>query len=120
MAGLRARVGERRKQDAAFSIWLMIEIHRRLKLDWNQALERNGRVAMREVAEHAVYFLFCFCGALRGFEGTKVLLHELRSKVALDASSPGAATDSLGGFIRMSLYLWSVLSRRDPLATLSC
>jgi hypothetical protein len=47
----------------------MIEIQRRLELDWSQALERDYRVAMREVAEHAVYFLFCFCGALRGFEG---------------------------------------------------
>jgi hypothetical protein len=77
----------------------MIEIQRRLELDWIQALERNYCVAMREVAEHAVYFLFWFCGALRGFEGTKVPLHELRSKVALDASRSRAATDSLGRFM---------------------
>jgi hypothetical protein len=99
MAGLRARVGERRKQDAAISIGLMIEIQRRLELDWNQARERDDRVEMREVAEHAVYFLFCFCGALRGFEGNKVPLHELRGKVALEASCPGAATDSMGRFM---------------------
>jgi hypothetical protein len=104
MAGLRARVGERRKQHAAISIGLMLEIHRRLKLGWNQALERNGRVAMREVAEHAVYFLSCFCSALRGVEGTKGLLQQIR----------------WGASYRMSVYLWSVLSRRDPLATLSC
>jgi hypothetical protein len=99
MAGLRARVGERRKQDAAISVGLMIEIQRIFELDWNQALECDDRVTMREVAEHAVYFFFCFYGALHGFEGTKVPLHELRSKVALDASSPGATTDSLGRFI---------------------
>jgi hypothetical protein len=99
MAGLRARVGERRKQDAAISIALMVEMQRRLELDWNKALERDDLVEMREVAEHAVNFLFCFCGALCGFEGTKVPLHELRSKVALDASCPGAATDSLGLFM---------------------
>jgi hypothetical protein len=99
MAGLRARVGERRKQDAAISIALMLEIQRRLELDWKQALEGDDALAMREVAEHAVYFLFCFCGALRGFEGNKVPLHELRTKVALDASTPGVATDSLGRFM---------------------
>jgi hypothetical protein len=99
MTGLRTRVGERRKQDAAISIALMVEIQRRLELDWNKALEGDDLVAMREVAEHAVYFLFCFCGALCGFAGTKVPLHELRTKVALDAASPGVATDSLGRFI---------------------
>jgi hypothetical protein len=79
MAGLRARVGQQRKQDAAISIALMIEIQRRLELDWNQALERDDLVALRKVAELAVYFLFCFWAALRGFEGTKVPLHELRT-----------------------------------------
>jgi hypothetical protein len=68
MAGLRARVGERRKQDAAISIALMIEIQRRLELDWKQALGRDDLVARREVAEHAVYFLFCFCGTLASKE----------------------------------------------------
>jgi hypothetical protein len=99
MAGLRARVGERRKQDAAISIALMVEMQNRLELDWNKAMARDDLVEMREVAEHAVYFLVCFCGALRGFEGTKIPLNELRTKVALDASSPGVATDSLGRFM---------------------
>jgi hypothetical protein len=99
MTGLRARVGERRKQDAAISIALMVEMQRRLELDWKDALVRDDLVEMREVAEHAVYFLFCFCGALRGFEGTKVPLQELRTKVALDTADPGVATDSLGRFL---------------------
>jgi hypothetical protein len=99
MAGLRTRVGERRKPDAAISIALMVEIQRRLELDSQEALECDDRVAMRKVAEHAVYFRFCFCGALRGFEGTKVPINELRTQVALDEDSPGVATDSLGRFM---------------------
>jgi hypothetical protein len=99
MAGLRTRVGERVRQDAAISIALMVEIQRRLELDWQEAMTCDDHVAKREVAEHAVYFLFCFCGALRGFEGTKVPIQELRSQVALDEDSPGVATDSLGRFM---------------------
>ena len=51
LAGLRARVGERRKQVAAISIGVMIEIQRRLARYWNHALERDDRVAFRAVAE---------------------------------------------------------------------
>jgi hypothetical protein len=91
MTGLRARVGERRKQDAAISIDLMIGIQHRLELDWNQALELDVLVAMRTPCTS-----FSVCGALRGFEGSNVPLHELRTKVALNALIPGVARDRRG------------------------
>jgi hypothetical protein len=55
---LSPRVGERRKQDAAIPIAVMLAL-------------QNTLARMRIVAEHAAFYFFLFCGRLRGFKGSK-------------------------------------------------
>jgi hypothetical protein len=86
MAGLKARVGERRRQDAAISIGVMILKQQLLEAEWTEALESGNINAQLDVAEHATFFLFLYCGSLRGFEGPKVLLTDLRRQIV----SPGS------------------------------
>jgi hypothetical protein len=82
MTGVRARMGERRKQDAAISIALMKCKQELLEEEWGQALARGDLPAQRRVAEHGAFFLFLYCGSLRGFEGPKILLENLRNQIA--------------------------------------
>lgn len=89
MTGYKARVGERRKQDAAIPVEVMVKHQLYLEEEWAMAVEEPGSVARREVAENAAFFLFLFCGSLRGFEGPKVLLSELRQQISGPESALG-------------------------------
>lgn len=93
MNGYRARVGERRKQDVAISIELMMAIQHELQSDWEQSTSEQDKREQRRVAEHGAYFLFLYCGSLRGFEGPKVKLSDLRRQVA----SPGSPQAAIHG-----------------------
>ena len=86
MVGFKARVGERRKQDAALPISVMVAKQRLLEEEWKDAVEKGDWTAQRKTAERAAFYLFLFCGSLRGFEGPKVVLGDLRRQIA----SPGS------------------------------
>jgi hypothetical protein len=81
MAGFRMRVGERTQQDAAISIQLMLLLQQLLEEDWIQSSEMGNPNARRTIAEHGAFFLFLYCGSLRGFEGPKILLTELKMQL---------------------------------------
>jgi hypothetical protein len=78
MTGLRARVGERRRQDAAISIALMIELQSRLEARWLEVNKENDWQEKRKTAENGGFFVLTYWGSLRGFETPKVLLHDLQ------------------------------------------
>ena len=86
MVGFKARVGERRKQDAALPIGVMVRKQLLLEDEWNEAVECGDLAAQRRTAERGAFYLFLYCGSLRGFEGPKVVLGELRKQIA----SPGS------------------------------
>jgi hypothetical protein len=86
MTGLRARLGERPKQDAAISIAVMLEKQNLLEEEWEQAIESGDLEEQRRVAEQGAFFLFLYCGSLRGFEGPKVLLAKLRDQTVAPGS----------------------------------
>jgi hypothetical protein len=86
MTGLRARLGERSKQDAAISIAVMMEKQKRLEEEWQQVKESGSPQEQRRVAEQGAFFLFLYCGSLRGFEGPKVLLARLRDQIVAPGS----------------------------------
>jgi hypothetical protein len=81
MTGLRARVGERRRQDAAISITLMIELQSILEVRWVEVNDENDWQEKRKAAENGVFFVWTYCGSLRGFETPNVLLHDLRQQI---------------------------------------
>jgi hypothetical protein len=89
MVGYRARVGERRKQDAAISIGLMVALQLGLERDWDAATELADKQELRKLANHASFYLLLYCGSLRGFEGNKVLLADLRRQI-VEPGSPQA------------------------------
>jgi len=93
MTGYKARVGERRKQDAAIPIDVMVALQGSLEEDWTEALESGDKKRQRFLAEHGAFYLFLFCGSLRGFEGPKVVLTDLRKQVV----RPGTAQAELHG-----------------------
>ena len=86
MVGFKARVGECRKQDAALPISVMVAKQQLLEEEWKDAVEECDWTAQRKTAERAAFYLFLFCGSLRGFEGPKVVLGDLRRQIA----SPGS------------------------------
>jgi hypothetical protein len=97
MTGLKSRIGERRKQDAAISITLMVEIQRRLELEWQLATGLMNKDRVRAAAEHGSFHVLTYCGSLRGFETPKVVLHDLIHQTlspeeALEAASRGNKT----------------------------
>jgi hypothetical protein len=87
MSGFRMRVGERVQQDAAISIKLMILLQTLLEEDWLMAVEAGDLAHQRLIAEHDAFFLFLYCGSLRGFEGPKVLLAELKAQIVAPDST---------------------------------
>jgi hypothetical protein len=93
MSGYHARVGERRKQDAALSIDLMLALQTSLESDWVAATTSGEKEALRNIAEHGAFYLFLYCGSLRGFEGTKVKLADLRRQIV----APGTPQADLYG-----------------------
>jgi hypothetical protein len=62
MTGLRSRIGERHRQDAAISIALMVELQKRLEANWQEAVIKNNMGLMRETAEDGAFFLLTYCG----------------------------------------------------------
>jgi hypothetical protein len=90
MTGFKSRIGERRKQDAAISIHVMLAKQALLEEEWQQAVAAGSLAGQRETAENAAFFLFLYCGSLRGFEGPKVMLRELRTQI-VEPGTPAAA-----------------------------
>jgi hypothetical protein len=86
MMCMRARMGEWTKQDAAISISVMKCQQELLEEAWRQALEQGDTQEQRRVAEHGAFFLFLYCGSLRGFEGPKILLTSLREQIVTRAA----------------------------------
>jgi hypothetical protein len=103
MVGFKVRVGERRRQDAAISIHVMLAKQRLLEQEWIDAAQLGDDERKREVAENGAFFLFLYCGSLRGFEGPKVLLPALRNQIV----APGSA-----GATRMTPHIGLPLSGR--------
>jgi hypothetical protein len=93
MTGARARVGERIVQDAAISIGVMLATQAMLETEWATAEAAGHETTSLEVAEHATFFLFLYCASLRGFEGPKVVLHDLRRQI-IAPGTPAAAHTS--------------------------
>jgi hypothetical protein len=81
MTGARARVGERLLQDAAISIGVMLATQAMLEAEWATAEAAGDDSTLLDTAEHAAFFLFLYCASLRGFEGPKVVLHDLRRQI---------------------------------------
>jgi hypothetical protein len=86
MTGYKARVGERRKQDAAIPIAVMVALQQSLETDWQDAVGQGDKREQRRIAEHGAFYLFCYCGSLRGFEAPKVVLSDLRKQIARPGS----------------------------------
>jgi len=84
MMGFHSRVGERVKQDAAFTIELMLALQVMFEEEYQCALVGDTVQGRREVCENAVFFILSFCASLRGFEVPKIVLHELRRMIQLD------------------------------------
>jgi hypothetical protein len=80
MTGLPARIGELRRQDAAISISLMLEIQKRLEARWTRAVESKDTLEMFCVAETGSLFILTYCGSLRGFETPKFVLGDLKKQ----------------------------------------
>jgi hypothetical protein len=55
---------ERRKQDVAISISLMVEIQQRLELEWQLATRLMYKDRVRATAEHGSFHVFTYCGSL--------------------------------------------------------
>jgi hypothetical protein len=81
MTGYRARVGERRKHDAAISIQVMLKMQEFLEQDLEALRGQGDDRARRHLIEHGAFFLFLYCGSLRGFEGSKIELNSLRNQM---------------------------------------
>jgi hypothetical protein len=105
MTTLRSRIGEPRKQDAAIYIALVVELQRRLELEWQADLKRNDKERISKAADNGSFHVFTHCGSLRGFETPKLLLRDLHHQTL---SPEEYATDAwLGNYAppRVSLSL---------------
>jgi hypothetical protein len=89
MSGLHARIGDRRKRDAAISIEQMLAIQEFLEAEWCDASEQQDSLAQRRIAETACFFLVGYCGSMRGFELPKALLTNLRNSLHLEDDHHG-------------------------------
>jgi hypothetical protein len=78
LTGLRARIGERRRQEVAIYISLMLEMQKKLEEKWTRDFESKDTLEMRCVAETGSFFILTYCGILRGFETPKVVLSDLK------------------------------------------
>lgn len=81
MANYKVRVGERRKQDAAIPVEPIKAMQALHEGEWTNALDSGNALEQRRVAENASFFLLLFCSSLRGFEGPKVGLTDLRQQI---------------------------------------
>ena len=85
-----SRVSEHRKQDAAVSIEIMLEIQQLFKDEW-QATQDDPPTVRRLIADPVVFFIVGFCGSMHSFELTKMMLMDLRNQIHLkpDPDQPG-------------------------------
>lgn len=65
MTGFCARVGERRKRDAALSIKQMLVLQELFAEEWHKATIDDNLEEKRVVCEIAVFFLLGYCASLR-------------------------------------------------------
>jgi hypothetical protein len=86
MTGYRARDGERQKHDAAISIQVMLKMQEFLEQDLEALRGQGDDRACRQLIEHGTFFLFLYCGSLRGFEGSKIELNSLRTQMVAPGS----------------------------------
>ena len=102
MSGLHARIGDRRKRDAAISIEQMVAIQGFLERELREAIKEQDSVSQRRTAEVACFFLVGYCGSMRGFELPKALLtnlrHTLHDKDESHGHRPHAGIFFLGRF----------------------
>jgi hypothetical protein len=63
-----------------------------LESEWTAASNAGDVAWQTDVAEHATFFLFLYCGSLRGFEGPKVLLADLRRQIVAPGTPRAAHT----------------------------
>lgn len=89
--GYKSRVGQRKKQDAAISIGIMVALQNLFEEEWRTESDRQGSgesafdsQLLKEIAETATFFLFCFCCSLRGFEAPKIVLDDIRNQIQLE------------------------------------
>lgn len=71
----------------------MKSIQETLQDEWDEALMSSDIEEQRHIAEHATFYLLLYCGSLRGFEGPKATLHDLRRQIV----SPGSELASRSG-----------------------
>jgi hypothetical protein len=64
----------------------MLEKQKRLEEEWQLVKESGSPQEQRRVAVQGAFFLFLYCGSLRGFEGPKVLLARLRDQIVAPGS----------------------------------
>jgi hypothetical protein len=91
MTGLRSRIGERRHQDAAICIALTIEMQRRLEAQLTLAVDSDNKEHHHEAAESGAFFVLTYCGSLRGFETTNILIADLRKQTLSPEESRAGA-----------------------------
>jgi hypothetical protein len=75
--GLRNRLGQRTKQDAAISIEVMLGLIVKFEEDFQRAVASRDRSAERAVVESACFSMISYCASMRGYEVPKVLLSYL-------------------------------------------
>jgi hypothetical protein len=73
MSGMRARMGERLKQDMALTPEIILAALRLYEVDWTAAVSHDDLNAMMLAAEGACFFVLTYAAGLRGFEVPKVV-----------------------------------------------
>lgn len=68
MKGFHKRVGDKSNPDRAISIEVMLELHRRLKIELSEALEAKDAEGIRDAIMLGAFTTFGYCGGLRGEE----------------------------------------------------
>jgi len=106
--GIKNRLGERTRQDAAISPAVMSELMRRFEedfrsligdaageQDWSK-LGEAARVDLRETAEAACFCLLSYCAGLRGFEVPRVVLTYLREFIVREGNATSQVAAHVG------------------------
>jgi hypothetical protein len=68
----------------------MVEFQKRLEAKWQEAVIKNDTGLTRETVEDGAFFLFTYCGSLRGYENPKNILQDLHRQII----PPGAAYET--------------------------
>lgn len=112
--GIKHRLGERTRQDAAISPAVMSELMRRFEEDYRNLvggvstdqdlahLGEDARVELRETVEAACFCLLLYCVGLRGFEVPHVVLTYLREFIVREADATSQVAAHVGVPLRCS------------------